>query len=58
MSLQPYHRVWVFSALGWASLYMTRMIFTPALPLIIEEYKISYTQAGTLASASFGLMFP
>ena len=56
--MQPYHRVWVFSALGWASLYMTRMIFTPALPLIIDEYKISYTQAGTLASAVFWAYVP
>jgi MFS family permease len=58
MSMQPYHRVWGFSALGWASLYMTRMIFTPALPLIIDEYKISYTQAGTLASAVFWAYVP
>jgi len=27
------------------------MIFTPAIPSIIEEFKISYTQAGTLAAA-------
>jgi len=44
------------------SLYMVRMIFTPALPFIIEEYRISYTQAGTLATAVFwayaGMQFP
>jgi MFS family permease len=41
---------------------MVRMIFTPALSFIIEEYQITYTQAGTLATAVFwayaGMQFP
>lgn len=55
---QDYRRVWAFSFGGWISLYMTRMIFTPALPSVIEEFGISYTQAGTLASAVFWAYAP
>lgn len=37
---------------------MSRMIFTPALPSIMEEYRLTYTQAGVLASAVFWIYAP
>ena len=59
---ESYYGLWLILLLGWMSLYMVRMIFTPALPFIIEEYRISYTQAGALATAVFwayaGMQFP
>jgi len=59
---ESYYGLWLLLMLGWMSLYMVRMIFTPALSFIIEEYQITYTQAGTLATAVFwayaGMQFP
>ena len=37
---------------------MSRMIFTPVLPSIMEEYRLTYTQAGVLASAVFWVYAP
>lgn len=62
LNWEPYYGLWLLLMLGWMSLYMVRMIFTPALSFIIEEYQITYAQAGTLATAVFwsyaGMQFP
>lgn len=52
-SQQNYYHLWFLLTLGWMSLYMVRMIFTPALPFLMEEYGMGYTKAGVLATAVF-----
>lgn len=48
-----HHKVWGVLMLGWVSLYMARIGMTPVLKPIMEEFHLSYAQAGLLASAVF-----
>ena len=50
---QYYHKVWGVLLLGWMSLYMVRTGMSPLLVPIMNEFQLSYAQAGFLASAVF-----
>lgn len=49
-----YHqKVWGVLMLGWLSLYMVRVGMAPLLKPIMQEFDLSYSQAGLLSSAIF-----
>lgn len=50
----PYHqKVWFVLFLGWMSLYMVRIGLSPLLVPIMDEFHLSYAQAGLLSTAVF-----
>jgi MFS family permease len=51
--MQPYVRVWSVLLLGWMNLYMVRVGFSPALPSIMQEFQLTHSQAGLLATSVF-----
>ncbi|MBI4531702.1 MAG: MFS transporter [Candidatus Latescibacteria bacterium] len=53
MTWQRYHTVWVVLLFGWVANYMARIGLSPALTPIREEFRLSYSQAGLLATAFF-----
>jgi MFS family permease len=53
MGWQYYHTVWAVMGFGWISLYLVRMGIAPLLGMIMEEFQISYAEAGSLFSALF-----
>jgi len=53
MKWQPYHTVWAVLVTGWVGNYMVRVGIAPVLVPLIQEFQLSYTQAGLLATAFF-----
>jgi MFS family permease len=53
MPLQYYHQVWLVLIFGWVSNYMVRVALSPVLLPLMQEFSLSYAQAGLLASAVF-----
>lgn len=45
--------IWLVMLTGWVFLGLNRMILSPCLVLIMEEFKLTYAQAGMLFSAYF-----
>jgi len=50
---QPHHTVWAVLVTGWVGNYMVRVGIAPVLVPLIQEFQLSYTQAGLLATAFF-----
>jgi len=48
-----YHKVWLSLSFGWMCLYMVRVAMSPLLVPIMEEFHLSYAEAGLLSSAVF-----
>ena len=53
MKWRYYHTVWSVLVFGWITNYMIRIGFSPVLGPIMKEFKITYTDAGLLATAFF-----
>ncbi|MSP13989.1 MAG: MFS transporter [Chloroflexi bacterium] len=53
MKWKPYHTVWLVMGFAWITNYMVRMALSPALVQIQGEFKLSFGQAGFLATAFF-----
>ncbi len=53
MVWKPYHSVWCALLFGWMSLYMVRVGMSPALIPIMQEFHLTHSQAGILATAVF-----
>ncbi len=53
MQLKIYHKVWITVIFIWISIYTVRITMTPALPFIISEFKLNYSEAGLAASIIF-----
>jgi len=48
-----YYKVWGTLLFGWTSLYMVRVGMSPLLVPIMDEFHLSYADAGLLSSAVF-----
>jgi len=53
MPLQYCYQVWSILFWGWVTLYLVRVGLSPALVPIMEEFQLSHSQAGALATAIF-----
>lgn len=53
MKWEKYHTVWVILIFGWVTNFMVRSCLSPLLIPIIQEFKLTYSQAGILATAFF-----
>lgn len=53
MKWEKYHTVWLILIFGWITNYMVRSSLSPLLIPIIQEFKLTYAQAGILATAFF-----
>jgi len=53
MKWKKYHTVWAIMIFGWVSNYMVRSSLSPLLIPILQEFKLTYAQAGILATAFF-----
>jgi len=53
MQLKTYHKVWITVIFVWISIYTVRITLSPALPFVISEFKLTYTEAGIAASIIF-----
>lgn len=53
MSWQPYHTIWAVLVGGWITNYMVRMSLPPVLVPMMQEFQLSHSQAGLLATAFF-----
>ncbi len=53
MKWKDYHTVWTIMLYGWFSLYMVRVGISPLLKPILEEFHLTYSEAGLLAMAIF-----
>ena len=51
--MPAYVVVWVLLIFAWAANFVIRIGFSALLPPIIDEFQLSYTRAGLLASAFF-----
>lgn len=60
--LRYYHKVWLVMLFGWLMLYSNRMVLSSCLPLIMDEFGLSYAMGGLLFTAYFylymGMQFP
>ncbi|MBI4318282.1 MAG: MFS transporter [Chloroflexi bacterium] len=52
-SWKPYHTVWLVLGLTWVTNYLVRVGLSPALVPIKEEFGLSHSEAGLLATAFF-----
>jgi MFS family permease len=50
---EKYHTVWAIMIFGWVTNYMVRSSLSPLLIPILQEFKLTYAQAGILATAFF-----
>jgi len=50
---EKYHAVWAIMIFGWVTNYMVRSSLSPLLLPIIQEFRLTYGQAGLLATAFF-----
>ena len=53
MKWEKYHTVWGVLIFGWVTNYMVRSSLSPLLMPILQEFKLTYAQAGVLATAFF-----
>ncbi len=53
MKWEKYHTVWTIMIFGWVTNYMVRSSLSPLLIPILQEYQLTYAQAGILATAFF-----
>ncbi len=53
MKWERYHTVWVIMIFGWVTNYMVRSSLSPLLLPILQEFKLTYAEAGILATAFF-----
>lgn len=53
MKWKDYHRIWGIMLYGWCSLYMVRIGISPLLKPILEDFHLTYSQAGLLAMAIY-----
>lgn len=53
MRWEKYHTLWAIMVFGWATNYMVRSSLSPLLIPILQEFKLTYSQAGILATAFF-----
>ena len=53
MKWEKYHTVWAIMIFGWVTNYMVRSGLSPLLIPILQEFKLTYAQAGILATAFF-----
>lgn len=53
MKWEKYHTVWAVLIFGWVANYMVRSSLSPLLIPILQEFKLTYAQAGILATAFF-----
>jgi MFS family permease len=53
MKWEKYHTIWAIMIFGWVTNYMVRSSLSPLLIPILQEFKLSYAQAGILATAFF-----
>src|SRR3972149_2032049 len=53
MKWEKYHTVWAIMIFGWITNYMVRSSLSPLLIPILQEFKLTYAQAGILATAFF-----
>jgi MFS family permease len=53
MKWEKYHTVWAIMIFGWVTNYMVRSSLSPLLIPILQEFKLTYAQAGILATAFF-----
>lgn len=54
LSKRPhYYTVWAVMIFGWISNYLVRAALSPVLIPLMEEFSLTYSQAGLLASAFF-----
>jgi len=53
MRWEKYHTVWTIMIFGWVTNYMVRSSLSPLLIPILQEFKLTYAQAGILATAFF-----
>ena len=53
MKWEKYHTVWAVMIFGWVTNYMVRSSLSPLLIPILQEFKLTYAQAGILATAFF-----
>ena len=53
MKWKKYHTVWAIMIFGWVTNYMVRSSLSPLLIPILQEFKLTYAQAGILATAFF-----
>ncbi|MFH0787330.1 MAG: MFS transporter [Pseudomonadota bacterium] len=53
MSRPHYQTVWAVMIFGWISNYLVRAALSPVLIPLMQEFSLTYSQAGLLASAFF-----
>lgn len=53
MKWEKYHTVWAVLIFGWVTSYIIRAALSPLLIPIIQEFKLTYAEAGLLATAFF-----
>jgi len=53
MKWEKYHTVWAIMVFGWVTNYMVRSSLSPLLLPILQEFRLTYAQAGVLATAFF-----
>jgi len=53
MKWERYHTIWAIMIFGWVTNYMVRSSLSPLLIPIIQEFQLTYAQAGILAAAFF-----
>jgi MFS family permease len=53
MKWEKYHAVWAIMIFGWVANYMVRSSLSPLLIPILQEFELTYGQAGILATAFF-----
>ena len=53
MRWEKYHTIWAIMIFGWVTNYMVRSSLSPLLIPILQEFKLTYAQAGILATAFF-----
>jgi len=53
MKWEKYHTIWGIMIFGWVTNYMVRSSLSPLLIPIRQEFKLTYAEAGILATAFF-----
>ncbi len=51
--MKYYHKIWLVMVFGWVTNYMVRSGLSPVLIPVMDEFGISYGEAGILATAVF-----
>ena len=53
LNLAYHHQVWLVLIFGWITNYLVRSALAPVLIPLMQEFSLTYAQAGLLASAFF-----